>query len=151
MRRSDLILYLGILILFLGLVSWFVSQDRTAEVETLVETQPGDQIPEIPGQPETPEEMIGFGENEEGLLAFARGRFEALRREGDRLADQVWKDGLSDSQRGWLSGIGDQLIRLRNFTLTLQFLLILVFTALLLVLYHLVSSGKIQRMLWKQN
>lgn len=151
MRRSDLILYLGILILFLGLVSWFVSQDRTAVPDIPIDTPPVDAIPEIPEPPDNAEEMTESGEREEGLLAFALDQFEAIRREGDRLADRVWKDGLSDSQRGWLSSIGGQFTRLRNFTLSLQFLLILVFTALLLGLYHLVSSGKLQRMLGKSS
>jgi len=151
MKRSDLILYLGILILFLGLVSWFVSRDRTAEPVTPADAPSIDGIPEIPKPPESAVEVTESGVREEGLLAFALDQFEAIRREGDRLADRVWKDGLSDRQRGWLSNIGGQFTRLKDFTLSLQFLLILVFTALLLGLYHLVSSGMLQRMLRKSG
>jgi hypothetical protein len=151
MRRSDLILYLGILVLFLGLVSWFVSQDRTAEPTEPAEAPPADGIPEIPEPPATVGETAQTGEREDGLLAFVREQFQAVRLEGDRLADRIWKDGLTDNQRGWLSSIGGQFTRLRNFTLSLQFLLILVFTALLLGLYHLVSSGKLQRMIRKSG
>ncbi len=151
MRRSDLILYLGILILFLGLVSWFVSQDRTARPVEPADAPPADGIPEIPERPETAEEIAETGERDEGLLAFALSQFAATRREGDRLADRVWKDGFTDNQRGWLTSVGDQFSRLRDFTLSLQFLLILVFTALLVVLYHLVSTGKLWRIIRKSS
>ncbi len=151
MRRSDLILYLGILILFLGLVSWYVSKDRGVEPVPPSDTTE-DAVPEIPESPETADESIEIGERSgEGLAALALEQFDALRREGDQLAHQVWKDGLSDDQRHWLSGFSDQFIRLRDFTLSLQFLLILVFTALLLTVYHLVSSGKLKRMLRKSS
>lgn len=151
MRRSDLILYLGILVLFLGLVSWFVTQDRTAEPAGPADAPPADGIPEIPEPPETAAEAVESREDEGGLLAFARNQFEAIRREGDRLADRIWKDGLTDNQRGWMTSIGDQFSRLKDFTLSLQFLLILVFTALLVGLYHLVSSGKLLRMIRKSS
>ncbi len=68
MRRSDLILYLGILVLFLGLVSWFVSQDRTAEPAEPAEAPPADGIPEIPEPPATAGETAQTGEQEDGLL-----------------------------------------------------------------------------------
>jgi hypothetical protein len=151
MRRSDLILYLGILILFLGLVSWFVSQDHQTQPIEPAELPPADGIPEIPELPESAEGIADGGEGDEGLLALALSQIEAMRREGDRLSDRVWKDGLTDNQRGWLTSIGDKFARLRDFTLSLQFLLILVFTALLVGLYHLVSSGKLQRMLRRSN
>ena len=151
MRRSDLILYIGILILFLGLVSWYVSKDRGVEPIPPADTIE-DVVPEIPESPETADEPIEIGERSgEGLAALAMEQFDALRREGDQLAHQVWKDGLSDNQRHGLSSLGEQFIRLRDFTLSLQFLLILVFTAILLAIYHLVSSGRIKRLLRKPH
>ena len=150
MRRSDLFLYVGIFILFLGLVSWYVGRDRLAEEARTASVSVSDEIPEIPVEPDEAGEPAGDGESN-GLVALVTEQFETLRREGDSMADRIWKDGLTDGQRDWLSSAGNTFSRLRDFTLSLQFLLILLFTGLLLGLYHLVSSGKLVRLIRKSS
>lgn len=150
MRRSDLFLYVGIFILFLGLVSWYVSRDRLADAAP-ASVSVTDEIPEIPVEPAASGEPTRDDAQGSGLVALVTEQFETLRREGDSLADRIWKDGLSEGQRQWLTSAGDTFARLRDFTLSLQFLLILFFTGLLLGLYHLVSSGKLVRIIRKSN
>jgi hypothetical protein len=151
MKRSDLFLYLGIFILFLGLVSWYVSRDRLAKGAAPASVSVTDEIPEMPQEPDAAAASAEDGERTGGLVSLVTDQFETLRREGDSLADRIWKDGLSNSQREWLNSAGDTFARFRDFTLSLQFLLILLFTGLLLGLYHLVSSGKLVRLIRKSN
>ena len=153
MRRSNLILYFGILMLGLGLLSWVVTRGRPEPAPPAAEETAADEIPEIPALPDQAEAAADTegGDEVEGLMALAQGQFESVRREGDRLAQRVWKDGLSDGQRSWLTGVGDRFDSFLDFTLSLQFLLIAVCTALILGIYHLVSTGKLQRMIRREG
>jgi len=151
MRRSDLILYLGILMLGLGLISWFVTRDRPEVATRTADAPAADAIPEIPESPDEVDEAAGAADAEDGVLGFARNQLEAVRREGDHLAQRVWKDGLTDGQRSLLTSFSEKFGNFKDFTLSLHFLLVLVSTALLVGIYHLVSSGKLQRLIRRRS
>lgn len=141
MRRADLVLYAGILVLLLSLLSYLVGGGGEAIPAAGGEESAGDGEEEPPGA-----SRPAAGAGPAGWLGLARDRLASLQREGNRLAASFWKDGLTENQRRMLDRLRERLIRLRDFALSGQFLLLLSASGLLVGLYYLVGGGGAERL-----